>query len=127
MVLYTIPLAMGEVCLCKAKDGLWWSPWSPHMNTIVITAHIESRFVAEDDLVLYRSSLIPSCATQLQMKSSSVGVIGSTRDGAAISDVSQPGALLRFWKSQGPVVKVLSASGQRSLRQLVVSTRVRVV
>ncbi|GFS64436.1 hypothetical protein TNCV_3955971 [Trichonephila clavipes] len=37
---------------------------------------------------------------------------------AAILDVFLPGALRWFGKTQGPVVKVLSVSGQRSMRQL---------
>ncbi|GFW21367.1 hypothetical protein TNCV_1531921 [Trichonephila clavipes] len=52
-----------------------------HTNTIVTTAQIEFRFVAEDDLVLFRCSPIPTSATPLVTEASFVGVIGSTRDG----------------------------------------------
>ncbi|GFS60569.1 uncharacterized protein TNCV_5073501 [Trichonephila clavipes] len=47
MLPHTITPAMGAVCRCKAKAGL---KCSPHTNTIVITAEIESGFFAKDDL-----------------------------------------------------------------------------
>ncbi|GFW33894.1 hypothetical protein TNCV_3589791 [Trichonephila clavipes] len=42
----------------------------PHTNTIVIAAQIEFKFVAEDDMVPFRCSLIPLLATSLQTKTS---------------------------------------------------------
>ncbi|GFX88409.1 hypothetical protein TNCV_2278771 [Trichonephila clavipes] len=53
----------------------------PHTNTIAITAQSESRFVAEDDLVLFRWSPILSCVTTLQTEASLVGAIGNTHSG----------------------------------------------
>ncbi|GFY15306.1 hypothetical protein TNCV_1571171 [Trichonephila clavipes] len=50
---------------------------SPHTNTIVITAEIESGFVDEDELVPFRCSPVSSCAAPLQMEAS----MGSTRNG----------------------------------------------
>ncbi|GFV36932.1 hypothetical protein TNCV_1940181 [Trichonephila clavipes] len=41
---------------------------SPHTNTAVITAEIESGFVAKDDLIPFHCSLISSCVTPLQME-----------------------------------------------------------
>ncbi|GFW54325.1 uncharacterized protein TNCV_3702861 [Trichonephila clavipes] len=54
--------AVGVVCHCKAKAGLRGITGFPHTNTIVITAAIESGFVAKDDLVPFRCSPISSCA-----------------------------------------------------------------
>ncbi|GFW81611.1 hypothetical protein TNCV_2882881 [Trichonephila clavipes] len=39
---------------------------SPHTNTIVITAEIESGFVAKDDLVPFHCSPVSSCVAPLQ-------------------------------------------------------------
>jgi len=46
---------------------------SPHTNTIVITAEIESGFVAKDDLVPFRCSPVSSCAAKLQTEASMGG------------------------------------------------------
>ncbi|GFU39282.1 hypothetical protein TNCV_3811271 [Trichonephila clavipes] len=46
---------------------------SPHTNTIVITAEIESRFVSKYDLVLFRFSLVSSFVAPLQMEESTGG------------------------------------------------------
>ncbi|GFT25236.1 hypothetical protein TNCV_181081 [Trichonephila clavipes] len=43
---------------------------SSHTNTIVITAEIESGFVAKDDLVPFRCSPVSSCAAPLQTEAS---------------------------------------------------------
>ncbi|GFW57771.1 putative DD41D transposase [Trichonephila clavipes] len=52
----------------------------PHTNTIVITAQIKPRLVAEDDLVPFYCSHILSCMIPLQSEAS-VGDIGSTYNG----------------------------------------------
>ncbi|GFT89838.1 uncharacterized protein TNCV_1665801 [Trichonephila clavipes] len=55
---------------------------SPHTNTIVITAQIESGFVAKDDQVPFRCSPVSSCVLPLQMVESMGGHQGeSTRNG----------------------------------------------
>ncbi|GFS86788.1 hypothetical protein TNCV_2407701 [Trichonephila clavipes] len=46
---------------------------SPHTNTIVITAEIESGFVAKGDLVPFRCSPVSSCAAPLQTEASMDG------------------------------------------------------
>ncbi|GFX70128.1 hypothetical protein TNCV_4615661 [Trichonephila clavipes] len=46
---------------------------SPHTSTIVITAEIESGFVAKDDLVPFRCSSVSSCAAPLHMEASMSG------------------------------------------------------
>ncbi|GFV25922.1 uncharacterized protein TNCV_2920331 [Trichonephila clavipes] len=48
---------------------------------IVITAEIESGFVAKDDLVPFRCSTVSSCAAQPKRRRRWVGVKGSTRNG----------------------------------------------
>ncbi|GFX73960.1 uncharacterized protein TNCV_2954451, partial [Trichonephila clavipes] len=70
MAPHTITLAVGAVCRCKVKAGL---RRSPHTNTIVITAEIESGFVAKDDLVPFRCSPVSSCAAPLQTEASMGG------------------------------------------------------
>ncbi|GFV41204.1 hypothetical protein TNCV_2979581 [Trichonephila clavipes] len=90
----------------------------PHTNTIVLTAQIESKFITEDDLVPFRCSPIPLCATPLQTEAPGSGVLLSAHVmGAAIPNVLQPGALSWFWKTQGPVVKVLPISDDRGRRR----------
>ncbi|GFS85475.1 uncharacterized protein TNCV_2793541 [Trichonephila clavipes] len=54
---------------------------SPQRNTIVITAEIESGFVAKDNLVPFRCSPVSSCAAPLQRRRRWVGVKGRTRNG----------------------------------------------
>ncbi|GFW51118.1 uncharacterized protein TNCV_3594001 [Trichonephila clavipes] len=54
---------------------------SPHTNSIVITAEIESGFVVKDDLVPCRCSPVSSCAAPLQMEASMGGCQGNTRNG----------------------------------------------
>ncbi|GFY10155.1 hypothetical protein TNCV_360221 [Trichonephila clavipes] len=50
---------------------------SPHTNTIVTTAEIESGFVAKDDLVLFRCSPAASCSAPFQTEAS----MDSSRNG----------------------------------------------
>ncbi|GFS69823.1 uncharacterized protein TNCV_3101411 [Trichonephila clavipes] len=50
-------------------------------NTIVITAEIESGFIAKDYLVPFRSSTVSLCPAPFQTRSRWVGVKGSTRNG----------------------------------------------
>ncbi|GFX81559.1 histone acetyltransferase p300 [Trichonephila clavipes] len=55
---------------------------SPHTNTIVIIAEIESIFVAKDDLVPFRCSPVSSCAGHHSKRRRRwVAVNGSTRNG----------------------------------------------
>ncbi|GFV59719.1 hypothetical protein TNCV_1907901 [Trichonephila clavipes] len=49
---------------------------SPHTNTIVITSEIESGFVAKDDLVPFRCSLVSLCVAPLQTEASMGGCQG---------------------------------------------------
>ncbi|GFU87877.1 hypothetical protein TNCV_964331 [Trichonephila clavipes] len=78
MTPHIITPAVGVVCSCKAKA---FTTGPPYPNTLVITAHIESnssKFVAEDDLVPFCCSLIPSCVAGLQTEASVEGSIGRT-------------------------------------------------
>ncbi|GFY00420.1 uncharacterized protein TNCV_1664591 [Trichonephila clavipes] len=54
---------------------------SPHTNTIVVTAEIESGFVAKDDLVPFRCSPVSSGAAPLQTETSMGGRQGITCNG----------------------------------------------
>ncbi|GFW20410.1 hypothetical protein TNCV_4546771 [Trichonephila clavipes] len=65
----TITPAVGAVCHRIEA----FTTGSPHTNTIVITAEIESRFVAKDDLVPFRCSPVSSCAAPLQTEASMGG------------------------------------------------------
>ncbi|GFW09010.1 uncharacterized protein TNCV_3475561 [Trichonephila clavipes] len=85
MVPHTITPAVGAVCCCKAKAGL---RRSPHTNTIVITAEIESGFITKDDLVPFRGSPVSSYAAPLQTEVSRAAHVMGT----AIPNVLQPGA-----------------------------------
>ncbi|GFV63899.1 hypothetical protein TNCV_3787721 [Trichonephila clavipes] len=51
---------------------------SPHTNTIVITAEIESGFVAKDDLVPFHCNPVSSCAAPLQTEASMGGRLKSS-------------------------------------------------
>ncbi|GFU63578.1 uncharacterized protein TNCV_4256191 [Trichonephila clavipes] len=53
---------------------------SPHTNTIVITADIQSGFVAKADLVPFRCSSVSSCAAPLQTETSMGGRQGFARN-----------------------------------------------
>ncbi|GFW93517.1 transposable element Tcb1 transposase [Trichonephila clavipes] len=59
---YIITPAEGAVHRCKAKAEL---RCSPHTNTIVTTAQIESRLVTEDDLFSFRCNPLSSCVAPL--------------------------------------------------------------
>ncbi|GFV64918.1 hypothetical protein TNCV_197301 [Trichonephila clavipes] len=74
MAPHTITQAGGAVCCCKAKA---------------------------DNLVPFRCSPIPSCATPLQAKASLVGVISSTRNGRI------PSAMLyvMVWEDIGALIE----------------------
>ncbi|GFS67306.1 uncharacterized protein TNCV_2902841 [Trichonephila clavipes] len=48
---------------------------------VVITAEIESGFVAKDDLVPFRCNPVSSCATPHQTEASMMSVKGSSRNG----------------------------------------------
>ncbi|GFW75449.1 uncharacterized protein TNCV_4426331 [Trichonephila clavipes] len=74
MAPHTITPAVGAVCRCKAKTGLRRSPKALHItNTIVITAEIESGFVAKEDLVPFRCSPVSSCTRRLRMVRENTG------------------------------------------------------
>ncbi|GFY18774.1 uncharacterized protein TNCV_2399941 [Trichonephila clavipes] len=73
---HTITPALGAVCHCKAKAGLRRSSRGPYMTTIIITAEVESVFIAEDDLVTFRRSLVSSCVAPLQTDASMDGCQG---------------------------------------------------
>ncbi|GFV30009.1 uncharacterized protein TNCV_3100861 [Trichonephila clavipes] len=63
---------------------------SSHTNTIVITAEIESGFVAKDDLVSFRCRPISSCRDLSKRRRRWVGVKGSTHNRR--SDLKCPSA-----------------------------------
>ncbi|GFX14619.1 uncharacterized protein TNCV_4016171 [Trichonephila clavipes] len=90
---------------------------SSHTNMIVITAEIESGFVANDDMVPFRCCPDSSCVALLQteapMSSSAAHVMGT-----AFRNVFQPGAFVWFAKTQKPLVKVLSVLGWWTKKQL---------
>ncbi|GFU90885.1 uncharacterized protein TNCV_4922181 [Trichonephila clavipes] len=90
---------------------------SPLMNTIVITAEIESGFVAKDDLVPFRCSPLSSCVAPLQTERRwrAAHIMGT-----ANPNVLQPGAFVWFEKTQGPPVKVLPVPGWRPMKPLAV-------
>ncbi|GFU71823.1 uncharacterized protein TNCV_2033641 [Trichonephila clavipes] len=70
MAPHTITPDVGVVCRYKSKGRIEaFTTGSPHTNTIIITAEIESGFVAKDDLVPFRCSPV-SCATPLQTEAS---------------------------------------------------------
>ncbi|GFW63641.1 hypothetical protein TNCV_4329291 [Trichonephila clavipes] len=96
---HTIASAVVVVAV-KAKAGL---RRSPHTNTIVITAEIESGLVAKDDLVPFHCSAVSSCVAPLQTRRRRwVDVKGSTRNGRRDPNVFQPGAFVWFGKTQAP-------------------------
>ncbi|GFT67211.1 uncharacterized protein TNCV_783601 [Trichonephila clavipes] len=66
MELHTITPAVGAFCHCKADRFEAFTMGSPHTNTIVITAEIESGFVDKEDLVPFRCSSVSLCAAPLQ-------------------------------------------------------------
>ncbi|GFV75236.1 hypothetical protein TNCV_295511 [Trichonephila clavipes] len=86
---------------------------------IVITAEIESRFVAKDDLVPFHCSLGSSCAATLQTEASMGGRQGSTRIGRRDPKCPSAKRLVWFKKTQGPLMKMLSMPGWRPMEQLV--------
>ncbi|GFX48077.1 uncharacterized protein TNCV_4114121 [Trichonephila clavipes] len=77
MAPHTITLAVRAVCRCKEKAGLRHL----HTNTIVITAEIESGFVAKDDLVPFRYSPVFSCVAPFQTEVS-IEDTGAPNEGA---------------------------------------------
>ncbi|GFY05398.1 uncharacterized protein TNCV_960941 [Trichonephila clavipes] len=95
---------------------------SPHTNTIVTTADIESGFVAKDDLVPFRCSPVSSCVAPLTPNGGVDGWASRAAHvmGAAIPNVLKPGAFVWFKKRQGPLVKVLTVPGWRPMKQLAV-------
>ncbi|GFU88059.1 uncharacterized protein TNCV_1336281 [Trichonephila clavipes] len=79
MTPHTFTLAVGVVCCCKAKAGLRaFTTGSPHTNTIVITAEIESGFVTKDDLAPFPCSQVSSCMAPLKRRRRWMSVKGST-------------------------------------------------
>ncbi|GFV36381.1 hypothetical protein TNCV_2234281 [Trichonephila clavipes] len=70
---HTITSAVAAVFRCKAKAGFMRSPWCLHTYTIVITADIQSGFVAEDYLVKFRCSPGLSSVAQIQLEESMGG------------------------------------------------------
>ncbi|GFV68621.1 uncharacterized protein TNCV_2274841 [Trichonephila clavipes] len=65
---------------------------SPHANTIVITAEIESRFLANDDLVPFRCSRFLVLGTTPNGGVDGWASRAARVMGAAIPNVLQPGA-----------------------------------
>ncbi|GFY04271.1 e3 ubiquitin-protein ligase RNF13 [Trichonephila clavipes] len=116
----TIAPAVGEVCRCKAKAGLRRSPRGLLSNTIVITAEMESGFIAKYDLVTFRGSPVFSCTAPLQMEASIGGCQGPHLMGPAIPNVLPPGAFVWFEKTQGLLMKVLNVPGWLPIKQLAV-------
>ncbi|GFX89202.1 uncharacterized protein TNCV_20981 [Trichonephila clavipes] len=92
---------------------------SPHTNTTVITAKFESGFVTKDDLVPFHCSPVSSGAAQLQTDVRWVSRVAHAM-GAAIPNVLQPSAFVWFEKTQRTLVKALSVSGWRPMKQLAV-------
>ncbi|GFT86425.1 hypothetical protein TNCV_3259271 [Trichonephila clavipes] len=87
----------------------------PHTNTIAVTAQIESRLVAEDHIVPFRCSPIPSCATPLQMKGSVCRLICSPPRDTRCRSVRRL-AMVRE-DSRTSSEGVLLVSGQRPMRE----------
>ncbi|GFX39279.1 uncharacterized protein TNCV_3860031 [Trichonephila clavipes] len=94
---------------------------SPLPNTIVITAEIESEFIAKDDLGsiplqfnFFVRSLLPNGGVD-GWASRATHVMGSE-----IPNVLQPDAFVWFEKTPGPLMKELPVPGCRLMKQLVV-------
>ncbi|GFT79070.1 hypothetical protein TNCV_3094351 [Trichonephila clavipes] len=87
-----------------------------------MSAQIESRFVAEDYLVQFLCSQITLCLdTTLNGRVGGWVLLAALVLGTAIPDVLHPGTLRYLEKTQGPLMKVLSVSEQRPMRQLALS------
>ncbi|GFS96601.1 hypothetical protein TNCV_3943911 [Trichonephila clavipes] len=96
----------------------------PHTHTIVITAQVESSFVAEDDLVPFVADQSRRARHHLKRRRKGEGTLTARVMGAVIPDILQPYTLRWFGKTQGPVVKVLKVSGQQPMRKLALCERV---
>ncbi|GFU56871.1 hypothetical protein TNCV_2437501 [Trichonephila clavipes] len=66
---------------CVAVKQRQHTTLSPHTNTIVITAEIESGFVAKDDLVPFRCSQFPRARHHFKRRRRWVDVKSRTRNG----------------------------------------------
>ncbi|GFS79702.1 uncharacterized protein TNCV_4241511 [Trichonephila clavipes] len=84
---------------------------SPHTNSIVTTAEIESGFVDKDDLVPFRCTPVSSCVAPLQTEA----LKAAHAMGAKIPNVLQPGTSVWF---EELLVKVISVPGWRPMKQL---------
>ncbi|GFT34061.1 hypothetical protein TNCV_4385041 [Trichonephila clavipes] len=110
------------------KNGSWdpkgrieaFTTRSPHTNTIVITAEIESGFarVAKDDLVPCSCSPVSSCVAPFQTEALMEGVKGSTRNGRRDPKCPSSRRLCMVQKDTGALVKVLPVTGWRPMKQL---------
>ncbi|GFV39613.1 hypothetical protein TNCV_5061221 [Trichonephila clavipes] len=66
-----------EKCVAVKQSQDWGAHHgAPQTNTIVITAEIESGFVAKDVLVQFRCSQVSSCVAPFQMEASMGGFQG---------------------------------------------------
>ncbi|GFY19842.1 uncharacterized protein TNCV_2145351 [Trichonephila clavipes] len=106
---YPIPShQLGERCIAlkqRQDSGVYHEV--QHTNTIVISAEIESGFVAKDDLVSFRGSPVSSWVPIPnggidRWVSSTANVMYAVNPNSL-----QPGAILRFEKTQGTLLKVL--------------------
>ncbi|GFX29851.1 hypothetical protein TNCV_4749801 [Trichonephila clavipes] len=66
---------------CRLSRIQAFTTESPHTNTIVIAAEIESGFLAKDDLVLFRCNPIPPARYYSKRRRRLVVVKSSTRNG----------------------------------------------
>ncbi|GFX05722.1 hypothetical protein TNCV_3198391 [Trichonephila clavipes] len=75
MTPHTITPAVRAMCLGKQNKGRIevFTTGSPHTNTIVITAEIESGFVVRDDMVPFCCSPVSSCVAPFQTETSMGG------------------------------------------------------
>ncbi|GFV12250.1 uncharacterized protein TNCV_1537461 [Trichonephila clavipes] len=85
---------------------------------VVITAEIESGFIAKDDLVPFRCSSISSCVAPLQTEASMGGRQGQHTQWASRCQMSFSQTPSYGSRTQGPLMKVLPVPGWRPLKQL---------
>ncbi|GFS71308.1 uncharacterized protein TNCV_5050531 [Trichonephila clavipes] len=116
MAPHTITPAVGSKGRIEA-----FTTGSPHTNTIVIIAEIESGFITKR-----RPGSIPLQSSFLVRGTTPPGGVDGWVSraahvmGTAIPNVLQPGAFVWFEKTQGPPVKVLHMPGWRPMKQLTI-------
>ncbi|GFW72059.1 e3 ubiquitin-protein ligase RNF13 [Trichonephila clavipes] len=125
MTLHTITPAVEAVCRCKAKEGLRHSSRGLHTRTR-LSSLLKLNLDSSLKTIWFPFVAVQSRRARHHSKQRLGGWVSLTGPvmSAAIPDILQPGALRRFGKTQRPIVMVLSVSGQRSIRQLVLHLRV---